>query len=257
VTLIAPRSASIWPGTERGVAPPALILVMSGFRAVVFDYDGTLFDTRPAIVHCIQRTFAETRRPLPDVDAIAATVRIGIPLHDTLTALEQRFADDRVTLEKTVGVYRAIYLAEAAPFLKPYLGVAETLQGLYADGIKNLVISNKGSAAIHKSLAESDLDLFVDMVFGDEPNLPKKPDPQILTRHVLPRYAGLSTDQILVIGDTETDILFAKAAGVASCWASYGYGEPDRCRALGPDHVITTIEQLPALVHSGHSVLRA
>jgi phosphoglycolate phosphatase len=194
---------------------------------------------------------------LPDVDAIAATVRIGIPLHDTLTALEQRFADDRVTLEKTVGVYRAIYLAEAAPFLKPYLGVAETLQGLYADGIKNLVISNKGSAAIHKSLAESDLDLFVDTVFCDEPNLPKKPDPQILTRHVLPRYAGLSTDQILVIGDTETDILFAKAAGVASCWASYGYGEPDRCRALGPDHVITTIEQLPALVHSGHSVLRA
>jgi phosphoglycolate phosphatase len=257
VTLIAPRSASIWPGIERGVAPQALIPLVSGFRAVVFDYDGTLFDTRPAIIHCIQRTFAEAGRPLPDVDAIAATVRTGIPLHDTLIALEQRLANDRVTLEETVGVYRRIYLAEAAPFLKPYLGVAETLQGLYADGIKNLIVSNKGSAAIHKSLAESDLDLFVDMVFGDEPNLPKKPDPQILTSHVLPRYAGLSTDQILVIGDTETDILFAKAAGVASCWASYGYGEPDRCRALRPDHIITTIEQLPALVHSGHSALRA
>jgi phosphoglycolate phosphatase len=91
-------------------------------------------------------------------------------------------------------------------------------------------------------------------VFGDEPNLPKKPDPAILTGHILPRYPDLRQDHILIVGDTETDILFAKAAGVASCWASYGYGEPERCRELKPDHVITTIEQLPALVRSGQSV---
>ncbi len=226
---------------------------MSDFCVVVFDYDGTLFDTRPAIVHCIQRTFAEAGWPLPDVDAIAATVKTGIPLHDTLTALEQQLEGDRTTLEKMVGVYRRIYLAEAAPFLKPYLGVSETLQKLSGDGIKSLVISNKGSAAIHKSLDESGLSPFVDMVFGDEPNLPKKPDPAVLTGHILPHYADLLKDQILIVGDTETDILFAKAAGIASCWASYGYGEPERCRELKPDHVITTIEQLPALVRSGHS----
>jgi len=230
---------------------------MSDFRVVVFDYDGTLFDTRPAIVHCIQRTFAEAGWPLPDVDAIAATVKTGIPLHATLTTLEQQLEGDRTTLEKMVGVYRKIYLAEAAPFLKPYLGVSETLQKLSADGIKSLVISNKGSAAIHKSLDESRLSSFVDMVFGDEPNLPKKPDPAILTGYILPHYPDLLKDQILIVGDTETDILFAKAAGVASCWASYGYGEPERCRELKPDHVITTIEQLPALVRSGHSALSA
>ena len=230
---------------------------MSDFCVVVFDYDGTLFDTRPAIVHCIQRTFAEAGWPLPDVDAIAATVKTGIPLHDTLTALEQQLEGDRTTLEKMVGVYRRIYLAEAAPFLKPYLGVSETLQKLSGDGIKSLVISNKGSAAIHKSLDESGLSPFVDMVFGDEPNLPKKPDPAVLTGHILPHYADLLKDQILIVGDTETDILFAKAAGIASCWASYGYGEPERCRELKPDHVITTIEQLPALVRSGHSARSA
>ena len=230
---------------------------MSDFRVVVFDYDGTLFDTRPAIVHCIQRAFAEGGLPLPDVDAIAATVKTGIPLHDTLIALERRLGGDRRALEEIVGVYRTIYLAEAAPFLKPYLGVSETLQKLNADGIKSLVISNKGSAAIHKSLDESGLSTFVDMVFGDEPNLPKKPDPAILTGHILPRYADLPKDRILIVGDTETDILFAKGAGIASCWASYGYGEPERCRELKPDHVITTIEQLPALVRFGHSVHNA
>jgi len=226
---------------------------MNRFSVVVFDYDGTLFDTRPAIIHCVQRTFAEANRPPPEIEAIAATVKTGITLHDTLIALESLLGSDRTVLKEMVSIYRKIYLAEAAPFLKPYLGVSEALQSLNADGIKNLVISNKGSAAIHKSLDESGLGSFVELVFGDEPNLPKKPDPAILTGHILPRYAGLPKDQILIVGDTETDILFAKAAGIASCWASYGYGDPERCRELKPDHVISTIEQLPALVRSGHS----
>jgi phosphoglycolate phosphatase len=110
---------------------------MSDFRVVVFDYDGTLFDTRRAIVHCIQRTFAEAGWPSPDVDAIAATVKTGIPLHDTLTALEQRLEGDRTVIEETVGVYRKIYLAEAAPFLRPYLGViARPCRGFTRTGSK-------------------------------------------------------------------------------------------------------------------------
>jgi phosphoglycolate phosphatase len=230
---------------------------MGRFRVVVLDYDGTLFDTRPAIIHCIRRTFAEAGRPLPDVDAIADTVKTGIPLHDTLITLESGLGRDRRALEEMVDVYRKIYLAEATLFLKPYLGVSETLRKLNADGTKNLIISNKGSAAIHQSLDDSGLSSLVDMVFGDEPDLPKKPDPAILAGHILPRYPELRKDQILIVGDTETDILFAKAAEITSCWASYGYGEPERCRELKPDHVITTIEQLPALVRSDHSAYSA
>jgi phosphoglycolate phosphatase len=230
---------------------------MSDFRAVVFDYDGTLFDTRVAIIHCIQRAFTKTGRSLPEIEAVAATIKAGIPLHDTLIALEPRLRDDRGALDEMVGAYRKIYLAEAAPLLKPYVGVIVTLQKLHAYGIKIVVVSNKGVAAIHKSLEESGLGSVVDMVFGEEPDLPKKPDPKILTSHILPRFAGLARDQILAVGDTETDILFAKAADVTSCWASYGYGDSDRCRAAGPDHVITTIEQLPVLLHPGHSAHNA
>jgi phosphoglycolate phosphatase len=41
-----------------------------------------------------------------------------------------------------------------------------------------------------------------------------------LTEYILPRYERLPREQILIVGDTATDILFAKAAGIASCWAS-------------------------------------
>jgi phosphoglycolate phosphatase len=86
-------------------------------------------------------------------------------------------------------------------------------------------------------------------VFGDEPGLPKKPDPAILTDHILPRYAPLRREQMLVVGDTEVDILFAKRARISCCWASYGYGEAERCRKLAPQHEISSIADLPALVH--------
>jgi phosphoglycolate phosphatase len=55
-------------------------------------------------------------------------------------------------------------------------------------------------------------------------------------------------EQILAVGDTEVDILLAKRAGIVCCWASYGYGEAERCRQLKPEHEISSIEQLPALV---------
>jgi phosphoglycolate phosphatase len=223
---------------------------MPRFCAVVFDYDGTLFDTRPAIVHCIQRAFAETTRSIPPLEAIAGTVETGLSLPDALVVLDQRLRGNRTTLDELVRNYRRLYLAEGAPFIKPYPGVGDTIGSLYDGGIKCLIVSNKGVAAIHQSLNESGLAPFIDLIFGDQPGLPKKPDPAIVLNHILPRHAQLTKKQILMVGDTEIDIVFAKAAEVWSCWASYGYGEEARCLQLAPDYVIGNITELLAIVAS-------
>jgi phosphoglycolate phosphatase len=223
---------------------------MGRFRAVVFDYDGTLFDTRPAIVHCVQRAFAETIHSMPPLDAVAATVETGLSLPDTLIVLDQRLRGNRATLDDLVRAYRRLYLVEGAPFIKPYPGVGDAIKTLHAGGIKCLVVSNKGVAAIRQSLDESGLAPFIDLVFGDQPGLPKKPDPAILADHILPRYGRITKEQMLVVGDTETDIVLAKAAAVASCWASYGYGDATRCLQLAPDYVIGDIAELPDIVAS-------
>lgn len=219
------------------------------FEAVVFDYDGTLFDTRPAIVHCIRRAFTERRRPIPLPEAVARTVNGGLPLQATFIVLEPSLRNDRAALNELVKTYRSLYLDEATPLIKPFIGVSGVLQELHECGTKCLVVSNKGLAAVRRSLDDSRLSAFVDLVFGDEPGLPKKPDPAVLTDHILPRYALLQRDRILIVGDTETDILFAKAAGISSCWVSYGYGEAERCRRLAPDHEVSDIVELPTLVH--------
>jgi phosphoglycolate phosphatase len=222
---------------------------MSGFKLVVFDYDGTLFDTRPAIVHCIQRAFATCGRPIPALEAVAGTVRTGLPLQETFFVLEKNLRTKHAALNEVVKTYRKIYLDEGAPLTKPFVGVRDALQDIHAHGIKCVVVSNKGIAAIRQSLDQSQLSSFADFVFGDEPGLPKKPDPAILLDHILPRYAQLQRGEMLMVGDTEIDIILAKRTGISCCWASYGYGETERCRTLKPEHEISGIEELPALVH--------
>jgi phosphoglycolate phosphatase len=221
---------------------------MSDFKVIVFDYDGTLFDTRPAIVHCIQRAFAACGRPIPPLEAVAGTVRTGRPLQETFFVLDKNLRAERAALNELVRTYRKIYLDEGAPLTKPYVGVRDALQDIYARGTKCVVVSNKGIVAIRQSLDQNQLSSFVDLVFGDEPGLPKKPDPAILVDHILPSYTPWQRKDILLVGDTEIDILLAKRVGIPCCWASYGYGEPERCRQLAPEHEISSIEQLPALI---------
>lgn len=221
---------------------------MGAFAAVIFDYDGTLFDTRPAIVRCIKQTFDECGRPIPAHEAIASAVQSGLALQDTFLTLDSRLPNDRVSLNELVRHYRKLYADEGSALLKPFAGVGRALQQLHEGGAACLIVSNKGIGAIRRSLEQNNLARFVDLVFADQSGLPKKPDPAILVDHILPRYAQLVAEQIVMVGDTEIDILFAKRTGMFSCWASYGYGEAGRCRKLAPDYEISAIDELPALV---------
>lgn len=225
---------------------------MGAFRLAIFDFDGTLFDTQPAVIHCIQRTFAASGRTLPAVDAIADTIKTGVTLRDTFIALDASLRDNETPIESLIGFYRGVYATEADLLQKPYPAIHETLQELQCAGIRNVIISNKGTAAVRRAIDSNGLRSLIDFVFANEPDLPNKPDPAVLTDHIIPRYADVSKDKIVVVGDTETDILFAKAAGLASCWVSYGYGEPERCRGLTPDYEISAFDQLTSLVRPTH-----
>src|SRR5271155_2833211 len=172
---------------------------MSAFEVIVFDYDGTLFDTRPAIVHCIQRAFEECSRPIPALAGVMSDVKTGLPLPDTMFILDESLRGDRVAAADLVETYRTLYLDEGTPLGKPFSGVRDALRKLHDNSAQCVVVSNKGIAAIRRSLDQSQLSAFVDLVFGDQPGLPKKPDPAVFTDHILPRYAQWQRQQILMV----------------------------------------------------------
>lgn len=63
-------------------------------------------------------------------------------------------------------------------------------------------------------------------------------EPAVFHAVILPRYPEVNRERVLVVGDTDADIRFARNIEAASCWASYGYGRREVCSALKPDYTI-------------------
>ncbi|PYS18774.1 MAG: HAD family hydrolase, partial [Acidobacteria bacterium] len=80
-----------------------------------------------------------------------------------------------------------------------------------------------------------------------------KPSAALYDTCIAPEFPHIGRGEILVVGDTELDLRFAANIGARSCWAAFGYGDEEACKALGPDFVISDVRQLPHIlsVHSG------
>jgi phosphoglycolate phosphatase len=241
--------------TSSYVRPRAKIFTTTGphFDLLIFDFDGTLCDTRAAIAHCLERALARYDRPIPPSERTARIVSKGLSLQETVVLLDPGLRGQSDAITELVGAYRSFY-HESDPLITMVPGADIALRTLHARRAKCIVVSNKGVEAIHRSLDRFELTPFIDFVFGDEPGVPFKPDPALLTERIIPKFPQVAKARMLMIGDTEVDIQFAHASGIACCWAAYGFGDRQRCMALLPEYHIETIEELPEIVGGSATV---
>ena len=236
-------------------------------KLVIFDFDGTLFDTHESIAHTLAITFSRLlpwNVSPPSESAIAASISSGISLPQTVNQLyppsSSAPALDALLLEKFLTEYRLLYKTLGRPLIKPFPQVQELLNHLKATSIPCAILSNKGITAVRDVLASHNLSSLIELVVGDgEPvNSPRKPDPGSWTMTIKPTFeqetplragiADLREQDVLVIGDTEADIKYAQNIGAKSVWCSYGYGDPEKCRQMKPDFIVENLEEVKALL---------
>ena len=132
-------------------------------------------------------------------------------------------------------------------------GSLETLAAVRSMGIQIVVVSNKSHNGLHRMAKHLGVDSMIDVMQGVEDGSFRKPDPRWYTESIAQHLNDPHGHKVLMVGDTESDILFAKNAGLRSCWAAYGYGEEASCTALGPEFILHDIAQLPGLIRSINS----
>jgi phosphoglycolate phosphatase len=218
------------------------------FDLLIFDFDGTLCDTRRAITHCLERALAKYGRPIPPPAQMTSIVSKGLSLAETIILLDPGLRGQSSTVAEMISTYRSFYPSEGDPLVTAFPGTEVALQSLHALGATCIVVSNKGVDAIHRSLDRYSLAPFIDLVFGEQQGVPLKPHQALLTDHIASKYPHIAKARILMIGDTEVDIKFAQAGGIACCWAAYGFGDRQSCMALSPEYMIQTIDELPEIV---------
>lgn len=196
------------------------------FDLIVFDWDGTLFDSTQLIVRCIQAACRDLGVPVPS-DAQAAWV-IGLGLQDALAHAAPGLPRER---HPELGErYRHHYFAKQHE-LTLFPGVVPMLDELRARHHWLAIATGKSRRGLDMVLESSQLkDRFDGSRTADE--TASKPNPLMLLE--LMREFGADPERTLMIGDTTHDLQLAANAGTPSLAVSYGAHEPESFGAFSP-----------------------
>lgn len=216
------------------------------YKLVIFDFDGTIFDTYDAIEHSVLLTF-DSLLPgfTPPADQVRQLVSTGGSPGNTFRSLHP----DLATFDEDAWVrkYRELYAAHGQQRAKPFPGAEQLLRSLRERNVPVVIISNKGVEALKSALTKTGLLGYFPgpFILGDGiPGVTRKPDPSSFTDVILPRLQevyGEQEGEVLVVGDTRTDIQFARNIGAKVCWCRYGQGDGEECARLEPDYTIDAV----------------
>jgi phosphoglycolate phosphatase len=196
------------------------------YDLIVFDWDGTLFDSTTLIVRCIQASCADLGVAVPD-DERAAWV-IGLGLHDALQHAAPGLPRERYA--ELGARYRHHYIARQHELLL-FPGTLAMLQALKERQHLLAVATGKGRQGLDEALAHAQLQGVFDGTRTADQTA-SKPNPLMLQQ--LMREFGVAPERTLMIGDTTHDLLMAVNAGTPRVAVSYGAHAPEAFAAHAP-----------------------
>jgi phosphoglycolate phosphatase len=216
-------------------------------RAAVFDLDGTLVDSVPDLAAALNRVLAEAGLPPQPLPAVARMVGHGVA-----RLVERGFAAagaplDLAALPRWVDRFLHFYAEDLSTLTRPFPGVPEALEALAAAGWRLGVCTNKPTRLAEGLLDALGLAPRFAAVVGGDVAPERKPHPAPV-RMTLDRL-GVPAAAAVFIGDSETDVLTARAAGLPVVLVRHGYTAMPP-EALGADAVVDGLSDVPALLET-------
>ncbi|WKB54575.1 HAD family hydrolase [Eleftheria terrae] len=206
------------------------------FDLIVFDWDGTLFDSTALIVKSLQAACLDLQVPLP-ADRDAAYV-IGMGLYEALAHLIPGLPPRQY--EALIQRYRHHYFARQHE-LTLFEGVLPMLDAIKARHHWVAIATGKSRRGLNEALDTVQLRGVFDSTRTADDTLPK-PHPRMLQE--LMGEFGVDPERTLMIGDTTHDLQMALNADAASLAVSYGAHEPAFFKDYQPRFVAHSVAEL-------------
>jgi len=212
-------------------------------RALIFDLDGTLIDSRRDLIRSVSATLREMGREELHEDTISGYIGHGAP-QLVGRALGSGASEDEC--QRALKFFLAYYEDHKLDSTCAYPGVPEALEHLAA--FPMAVLTNKPVRVSMRILEELGLAKYFRAVYGGNSFETKKPDP--LGARTILREFGVASAEAMLIGDSEVDVQAARNAGTLVAAVNYGFGTHDRA-AFPADIYLNRLTDLVPLLMNG------
>jgi phosphoglycolate phosphatase len=212
----------------------------SSVRALIFDLDGTLIDSKLDLVHSVNATLRELKRPELPEEIISSYIGNGAPV---LVAKSLGPDATPAELDRALKFFLTHYEAHKMDNTCAYPGVVEALEHLSA--MPMAVLTNKPERISVRILEALGLAKYFRAIYGGNSFSTKKPDP--LGVATILREFSTRSNEGLLIGDSEVDVQTARNAGILSAIVNYGFGIHDRAAHPADLYLDRLLDIVPAL----------
>lgn len=188
-------------------------------RLVIFDLDGTLLNTIGDLTVAVNYALGKCGYPLRTRAEIQTMVGDGVmKLIERAMPTAERTPENLATMRSHFLPY---YESHNAELSCPYEGIPALLAELHKRGLQMAVASNKYQAATRKLIPHYFPAIPFNPIFGQREGVPAKPHPQIVDEIL--SATGIEREDVLYVGDTNVDMLTAKAAQVDCVAVAWGF----------------------------------
>ncbi len=194
---------------------------LSSVRALIFDLDGTLIDSKQDLIRSVNAMLRELGRGELPAETISGYIGHGAP------QLVARALGDGSTEEqrqRALQFFLNYYEEHKMDSTCAYPGVPETLEKLAS--MPMAVLTNKPVRISVRILEAMGLSKYFQAIYGGNSFQTKKPDP--LGATTILRELNAEPREALLVGDSEVDVQTARNAGTLSAAVNYGFGVHDR-----------------------------
>lgn len=213
----------------------------SYIKALIFDLDGTLADTIPAITDAVNMTLLELGYPQRMQGEIRSYIGKG-PRHLISEALpNEAVMNDPTLVDKAFAIYNEMYAKTYLNTNSLYDGMEEAIITL-SKYYKIAVLSNKQDEYVKNLVKQLLPDGICEIARGTVEGTPAKPDPTAAIE--LMDALGVSHYECMLIGDSDIDILTAQNAEMDVLSVSWGYVSKAKLIFKGAQEIIETPQEL-------------
>lgn len=209
----------------------------------VFDLDGTLIDTAPDLIRAGNHTLALVGLAPVDPALLRPAISHGARVVITTALSHHGRTLNDAAVDDLLDQFLAYYADNIAVDSRPFPAMTTRLDHYASRGVRLAVCTNKREHLSRKLLAALGLDTRFQAIAGRDTFPVCKPDPEHLFGAI--SLAGGDRRRAVMVGDSNTDVLTAKAAGIPVIGVTFGYTDQP-VTELGCDAVIDHYDELDA-----------